>query len=93
MERNLIVDNIKCNGCANSIRKALEAIEGVSQVEVDIEQDSVRLHAQTAGACALAIDKLAELGYPLHGSQQGLEALGSKAKSFISCAVGKMQKD
>lgn len=33
--------DITCNGCANSIKKALNNLEGISQVEVDVKTKQV----------------------------------------------------
>jgi copper chaperone len=33
---------------------------------------------------------LAKLGYPEKGSLEGLKAVAATAKSFVSCAVGRM---
>ena len=86
------VDNIKCSGCASQIVKKLSALAGVSAVKVDVEKGLVtgeKLDEDFAEIKA----KLASMGYPETGSQHGLEAVGSKAKSFVSCAIGSMTKD
>lgn len=85
------VENIKCGGCASSIRKGLLALDGVRGVEVDIEAGAVEVEADTALRTDVA-GKLAAMGYPETGSVQGLRSAGAKAKSFVSCAVGRMNK-
>lgn len=88
------VENIKCGGCANSIKQKLAAIEGCSHVEVDIENGLV--HCDLAGsidndlAVAGLKQQLSAMGYPEVGSVEGIKAAGAKAKSFVSCAVGRM---
>ncbi|MGM0541894.1 MAG: heavy-metal-associated domain-containing protein [Pseudomonadota bacterium] len=90
----MAVENIKCGGCANSIKQKLNALPGVVQTTVDIEAGSVAVNfdadidqLQAIGAVE---DKLAAMGYPKVGSVEGLKAAGAKAKSFVSCAVGSM---
>ncbi len=86
----LILDNIKCGGCANTITKALNnlGLENVivdpesSFVEVDNPQDPTKLHK--------AIANLKGLGYPLIDTEDGLKAVALKARSYLSCALGKM---
>jgi len=41
----------------------------------------------------LVKETLKNMGYPESGSQKGLEAFGSKAKSYVSCAIGRMSQD
>jgi len=54
------VENIKCGGCANSIKNGLMKIDGVIQVDVDIEHGSI----QIGGAVNLDRDIIAS---KLHG--------------------------
>jgi len=75
------VENIKCGGCANSIVKGLQKLEGVASVTVDVEHGRVTIIAAT--------ERLLKLGYPEQGSAAGLKAAKAKAKSFVSCAVGR----
>jgi len=86
------VENIKCGGCAGSIRKGLSALEGVGTVEVDIEGGVVEVEAGEELRPEVA-RKLASMGYPETGSVQGLKSAGAKARSFVSCAVGRMDKE
>jgi copper chaperone len=91
MKFSLVVDNIKCAGCASHITDKIMAMGNIISINVDIET------GQVSGEMSEDIlDKikvtLTGLGYPKAGTQEGLEALGSKAKSFVSCAVGKMNK-
>ncbi len=62
------VPNISCNHCVMHIQKALQPLEGVEQLEVDLEGKSV-----TVGFDAPATDfqlraVLAEIGYPAYRS-------------------------
>ncbi|WP_006787829.1 heavy-metal-associated domain-containing protein [Thiorhodospira sibirica] len=86
------VENIKCGGCANSIRKALLADARVSAVDIDIDAGLIEIQAPDTLRPEL-ISKLQTLGYPERGSIEGLKALHAKAKSFVSCAVGRMDQN
>ncbi len=83
------VDNIKCGGCEKSIVKGLATIEGLSDVVIDREQHSVSVTADPSLRVAL-VAKLKSMGYPEHGSVSGLDAGLANAKSFVSCAIGKV---
>jgi len=85
------VVNIKCNGCARSIDRALRADARVKSVAVDIERGIVSVEAAADAREALRAELL-RLGYPETGSLEGLQALAAKGKSFVSCAVGRFGK-
>ena len=85
-------DNIKCGGCANSIRKRLLGIGNIDEVSVD--RASGRVEVVTSGDCETPRDELlselAAMGYPDKGSVDGLGSLEAKAASYVSCAIGRM---
>lgn len=86
----LIVDNIKCGGCAKTITKSLTEL-GFKNIAVDPGQSSVELDSpDNPEAITGAIKKLEALGYPLIETEEGLRAIALKAKSYISCAIGKI---
>jgi len=91
METRIEVENIRCGGCANSIRKKLLEDVRIHSVEVDIEQQVVII-ASGEEIRSESIQKLLSLGYPEKGSVAGLEALKGKAKSVVSCAIGKISQ-
>ena len=82
------VENIKCGGCAGSIIKGLQELEGVASVAIDVEQERVTIEADDS-LRATACERLLILGYPEQGSAAGLKAAKARAKSFVSCAVGR----
>jgi len=86
------VENIKCGGCASTIRKGLLQVEGVTSADVDVEGGAVEVAAPDNARQAVAA-KLASMGYPEAGSVSGLRSAGAKARSFASCAVGRMGGD
>jgi copper chaperone CopZ len=83
----LFVENIKCGGCINSIKTALLKLKGVSAVEINKDEEKVCVSGVAIERHELVM-KLATLGYPERGNNN----LISKAKSFVSCAVGKYDK-
>ncbi|AEG31384.1 heavy-metal-associated domain-containing protein [Thiomicrospira cyclica] len=85
--------NLKCSGCVNQVTKKLQGIEGVSDVRVDLELGLVRYQATGLGINEQVLTQLIKLGYPEVGSVDGIAAAGAKAKSFVSCAIGKMTKE
>lgn len=82
------VENIKCGGCMNSIKKAIAAIAGVQAVEVLKETETVLVEG-AANLRQSITEKLASLGYP----EKGNNNLIHKAKSFVSCAIGRVTNE
>jgi copper chaperone len=64
-------------------------MEGIDKIEVDIGEGIVSVEAaeDTRGAVTA---KLLKLGYPESGTAEGIAAARAKAKSFVSCAVGRI---
>jgi copper chaperone len=89
MQHIIEVENIRCGGCANTIGKQLKKIDSVNDVSVDIENGRVTIEAGEDDRDRLAAALLAS-GYPEKGSAEGIKAATAKAKSFVSCAIGKM---
>ena len=86
---NFDVENIKCGGCENTIRKGLSTIPGVSEVQIDRDQQRITLNADEADRPTIA-EKLRSMGYPEQGSVAGLQSGLAQAKSMVSCAIGKV---
>lgn len=80
------VENLKCNGCAGTIKKGLNAIEGVSDLSVDIETKIVAFNSEIE-TIATVKEKLSKMGYPEKGTGNSFQ----KAKSYVSCAIGKLE--
>ena len=60
----ILVANVKCGGCANTIKEGLAELSGVESVAVDIAEGAVTIGLTDADLLATVRDKLAELGYP-----------------------------
>jgi copper chaperone len=83
------IENLKCGGCARSILKGLAELPGVTNAEVDMEQQRVKFEAAEAIRPQVA-DKLRAMGYPERGTLHGVSAGVANAKSFVSCAIGRI---
>jgi copper chaperone len=88
MKTSIIVQNLKCGGCANTIITKLSDIENISNISVDQESSTITFYADQAEFALKVKDKLKSLGYPSIEDENGML---SKAKSFVSCATGKMR--
>ena len=92
MIQTLQVQNIKCSGCAHTLREKLEPVFGKVKIDLDKEPRKITLDIEEGQREALA-QMLKSLGYPLAGESMGFVENGTaKAKSFVSCAVGKINQ-
>ena len=86
MEKQVIwVENIKCGGCMTSIKSAIMKFTGVKSVEINLEEEKISIVGQGVKKEAI-LKKLTSLGYP----EKGHNTILNQAKSYVSCAVGKM---
>ena len=87
----IFVENLKCKGCANTVRNAVSSILGVENVEVDNEHFKVMVEYDDRKVTHEDIaHKLAGIGYPEKGDANSLL---TKAKSYVSCAIGRISPD
>lgn len=84
---SVIIQNLKCGGCANTVTNKLSELEGVSNVKVDVDSSEVNFELEKEENMQQVIERLAQIGYPIEGDENSLM---QKAKSFVSCAVGRM---
>lgn len=83
----ILVENLKCGGCANTIKNRLINLTGVFSVEIDIENAAIKVeHNQSISRLGI-VGQLQSLGYPEMDSKN---TVLHKAKSFVSCAVGRL---
>lgn len=85
----ILVDNLKCGGCATSVKIALGNLQGISQVEVLPDECMVEFDSENEVAKSMAVEKLKNLGYP----PQGTSTLVQKGKSYVSCVIGRVNSD
>jgi copper chaperone CopZ len=87
MKTTLYIQNLKCGGCANTITKNFSSIDAVTEVLVNVEKSAISFDYPSEEKLIEVKEKLKKLGYPEDGEAN---SLGSKAKSYVSCAIGKM---
>ena len=90
MKLTLGVQNIKCGGCAKTITTKLYELEKITDVMVDVDLGTVTFESNNVAATQDLRDKLKALGYPTVDAKNGL---GDRAKSFLSCATGRLIKE
>lgn len=63
MKKQVIVEGMSCNGCANSVKHKFSALEGVHSVTVDLETKTVEIDSQTDIEDARLKEALADTNY------------------------------
>ncbi len=84
--KTILVENIKCAGCAKTVQNALLKIGGIQEVKVDLEEGWVIFSGEGELPTADVVKRLGQLGYPQAGTGSQLQ----KVKSFVSCALGRV---
>ncbi len=91
MKYTIEVENIKCGGCANTIKKKVSENHPIDEIEVEVESGAITIHSAKDQQTAIE-ETLQSLGYPKKGSVEGLNNVKAKAVSFVSCAIGRMDQ-
>ena len=90
MQQTFQVENVKCGGCASTLKTKLLDIFGEVAVNLETMPREISLDVSTEKVEALRI-ALRGLGYPMSDEKLNLFETGTtKAKSFVSCAIGKI---
>lgn len=85
----IIIANLKCSGCENTIKSRLSEIEGVESVIVNHEEDSVTITHSGKAKREDFTKKLHSIGYPEATEENGLLL---QLKSYASCMIGRINK-
>ena len=80
--------NIKCSGCAASIRDKARSVNGVEDVVVNEEECHIQLKYDGESTRSEVLRSLKNMGYPEATEANGLLL---KAKSYASCMVGRFK--
>jgi len=81
--------NVKCGGCANTLTTKLEPEFGKVDVDLEVMPREITIHKDEIDENRLR-EVLKSLGYPMADENLNfVEGVGAKAKSFVSCAIGK----
>ena len=86
METKIYIENLKCGGCAATIKKGILSVDGVSEITVNVDESLVEVSTENDVVDAVK-EKLSKMGYPEVGDKN---TVLHKAKSYVSCATGKM---
>ena len=81
--------NVKCGGCAGTLKSKLKDEFGDVDVDLEVMPRVITIHKDDIDEDRLR-EALKTLGYPMVDEDMNfIEGVGAKAKSFVSCAIGK----
>lgn len=90
MIKTFEVLNVKCAGCAGTLTKSLKDEFGDVKVNLAVNPRQISLDIEDDKKDRLKL-KLRSLGYPLTSDElSSLQKATTTAKSFVSCAIGKI---
>lgn len=87
MKTTFKIQNLKCGGCSNTISKKLYGLNDVTNIEIDNDTKTVSFYSENINTAKQVHNLLNNLGYPVIGDKNNLT---TKAKSFVSCAIGRI---
>lgn len=92
MQKTFQVSNVKCGGCATTLKEKLFERFGDVDVNLNKEPREITLDIEEEQIEELG-KALKKLGYPFSSDEMGFaESTSMKAKSFVSCAIGKISQ-
>ncbi|MFN8316745.1 MAG: heavy metal-associated domain-containing protein [Chitinophagales bacterium] len=84
-----VIANLKCSGCAHTIKSKILELQGVKMVDVNLEEDTVTVSFELPTNRPAINSKLYSLGYPEATEENGLLL---QVKSYASCMIGRISK-
>ena len=90
MEQTFEVFNVKCGACASTLKGKLHKEFGEIDVNLNVIPRKITLVIEDIDVEKLS-KALRTLGYPFASEEMSfMDSTSAKAKSFVSCAIGKM---
>jgi copper chaperone CopZ len=90
MTENIIVANLKCGGCASSIKNKLKELHGIDSINVDLDSNNITIIHQGIVNRDTIAAQLKSIGYPEATEENGLLL---QLKSYASCMIGKLSSE
>ncbi|MFD0863779.1 heavy-metal-associated domain-containing protein [Sungkyunkwania multivorans] len=89
MRTTVEIQNLKCGGCESTIARKLHTLKNIKDIAIDRDHCTVSFSYETNDGLETVKKELSKLGYPL---SDDANSFGKKAKSFVSCALGRLAK-
>lgn len=89
MKTTLYIQNLKCGGCETTIKNKLSELKSISNISFNFQYATVTFEHENKEDIDNVKQLLSKIGYPPFGEKNNL---GKKAKSYVSCATGRIIK-
>ena len=89
MKTTLEIQNLKCGGCEATIYTKLVGLQNIEELFIDANNSTITFNYTLEEDLKRVKDTLFNIGYPILGEENRLV---TKARSYVSCAMGKMKK-
>lgn len=89
MRTRIVIQNLKCGGCAKTITTRLAKEADVLHTEVLVDESAVVVKHDNTNTPIRIKEVLKQLGYP---SVEEANGMLLKARSVMSCAAGKIKE-
>ena len=89
MKKTFQIQNLKCGGCERTIMNAILKINGIQHIAIHPDDNSIVLTYKYEDVYENVRAKLSQIGYPIVGDTN---TKVKKATSYVSCAIGKINK-
>lgn len=63
MRKTLVIDGMMCAHCTGRVQKALEAVQGVTEVQMSLEDKTAQVEVQDNVTAEALTDAVAAAGY------------------------------
>ena len=70
MNKEISIEGMMCDHCVNHVTKALEGLEGVSKVEVSLDDNKAIIHTDNSVGDEAIKDVIVEAGYEVTGIKE-----------------------
>lgn len=87
MKTTIFIQNLKCTSCVKTITKKVSQLLNCTEIFVNIDTSSITFNYLDDLDLYLVKECLKDIGYPEVGESNNFS---TKAKSYISCALGKI---
>ena len=89
MKTTLYIQNLKCGGCISTIINRITALRHIKNVTINLQYATVTFEHENKADIEEVKHVLSKIGYPPFGEKNSLD---KKAKSYVSCATGRIKK-
>ena len=88
MKTTLYIQNLKCGGCISTIINRISALRHIKNVTIKLQYATITFEHRNKADIEEVRLILWHIGYPPFGEKYNLN---KKAKSYVSCAIGRIE--